>query len=116
MGILKSWAIGILALITGLALFLTANIISSNIETSEAQSDLEPFYTPPDPFEGKPGDLLRIEPLGTEVEGAQSLRILYLTELENGEVATASGMAFIPTAPNTSGPREIVAWTHGTTG
>lgn len=116
MGILKSWAIGILALITGLALFLTANIISSNIETSEAQSDLEPFYTPPAPLEGKPGDLLRVEPLGTAVEGAQSLRILYLTELENGEVAAASGMAFIPTAPSSNGPREIVAWTHGTTG
>jgi alpha-beta hydrolase superfamily lysophospholipase len=116
MGILKSWAIGILAIITALALFLTAKIISSNMETSATQSDLQPFYTPPVPLEGKPGDLLRVEPLGIEVDGAESLRILYLTELDNGDLAAASGMAFIPTATSLQAPRPIVAWTHGTVG
>lgn len=116
MGILKSWAIGVLAIITAFALFLTANTISSRVDTSVKQSDLEPFYTPPTPLTGKPGDLLRVEPLGTDVAGAQSLRILYLTELDNGDLAAASGMAFIPTEPAISSPREIVAWTHGTVG
>lgn len=116
MGILKSWAIGILAIITGLALFLTANIISRQVDTTMKQSDLQPFYTPPAPLEGKPGDLLRVEPLNVEVDGAQSLRILYLTELDNGDLAAASGMAFIPTAPSKQGPRPMVAWTHGTVG
>ncbi len=116
MGILKSWAIGVLAIITGLALFLTVSIISSRVDTSVKQSDLQPFYTPPSPLEGKAGDLLRIEPLGVDVDGAQSLRILYLTELDNGELAAASGMAFIPTAPSADAPRPIVAWTHGTVG
>ncbi len=116
MGTIKSWAIGILAIITALALFLTASIISGKVDTSVKQSDLQPFYTPPSPLAGKPGDLLRIEPLGVDVEGAESLRILYLTELDNGELAAASGMAFIPTAPSTDAPRPIVAWTHGTVG
>jgi alpha-beta hydrolase superfamily lysophospholipase len=116
MGILKSLAIGIIAIITAFALFLTANIVSSRVDTSMKQSDLQPFYTPPSPLEGKPGDLLRVGPLGTEVAGAQSLRILYLTELDNGDLVAASGMAFIPTAPSTGAPRPIVAWTHGTVG
>ena len=116
MGILKSWAIGILAIVTGLALFFTARIISSNVETSGTQSDLQPFYTPPAPLEGEPGDLLRVEPLGIDVGGAQSLRILYLTELDNGDLAAASGMAFIPTAPSPKAPRPVIAWTHGTVG
>ena len=116
MGILKSWTIGLLALITGLALFVTVSVISSNFDTELTQSDLQPFYTPPSPLEGAAGDLLRAESLGVDVDGAESLRILYLTELDNGDLAAASGMAFIPTAPATSGPRPIVAWTHGTVG
>lgn len=116
MGILKSWAIGVLAIITGLALFFAANIISTRVDTSVKQSNLQPFYTPPTPLVGKPGDLLRFEPLGTIVDGAQSLRILYLTELDNGDLAAASGMAFIPTGPSPQEPRPIVAWTHGTVG
>lgn len=116
MGILKSWAIGVLAILTGLALFLTAKIISTNMEMSVTQSDLQPFYTPPTSLEGKPGDLLRVESLGVEVNGAQSLRILYLTELDNGDLAAASGMAFIPTAPSSQAPRPIIAWVHGTVG
>ncbi|MDA9890965.1 hypothetical protein N9D51_02085, partial [Actinomycetota bacterium] len=50
------------------------------------------------------------------MDGAESFRILYLTELDSGDLAAASGMAFIPTAPATSEPRPIVAWTHGTVG
>ena len=116
MGILKSWAIGFLALITGLALFVTVSVISSNFDTELTQNDLQPFYTPPSPLEGAAGDLLRVESLSVDVDGAESLRILYLTELDNGDLAAASGMAFIPTAPATSEPRPIVAWTHGTVG
>ena len=116
MGILKSWAIGLLALITGLALFVTVSVISSNFDTELTQNDLQPFYTPPSSLEGSPGDLLRVESLSVDVDGAESLRILYLTELDNGDLAAASGMAFIPTSPATSEPRPIVAWTHGTVG
>jgi hypothetical protein len=101
-GILKSWAIGLLALITGLALFVTVSVISSNFDTELTQSDLQPFYTPPSSLEGSPGDLLRVESLSVDVDGAESLRILYLTELDNGDLAAASGMAFIPTSPATS--------------
>ena len=116
MGILKSWAIGLLALITGLALFVTVSVISSNFDTELTQNDLQPFYTPPSSLEGSPRDLLRVESLSVDVDGAESLRILYLTELDNGDLAAASGMAFIPTSPATSEPRPIVAWTHGTVG
>ena len=116
MGILKSWAIGLLALITGLALFVTVSVISSNFDTELTQNDLQPFNTPPSSLEGSPGDLLRVESLSVDVDGAESLRILYLTELDNGDLAAASGMAFIPTSPATSEPRPIVAWTHGTVG
>ena len=116
MEILKSWAIGLLALITGVALFFTVSAISSHFDTEVTQKDLQPFYTPPSPLEGAPGDLLRVESLGVDVDGAESLRILYLTELDNGDLAAASGMAFIPSTPAISGPRPIVAWTHGTVG
>lgn len=90
--------------------------ISSNIERSDAQATIEPFYVPPDPLPTEPGTVIRMEPLGVEVPGATAYRMLYVSERPDGTPAASGGMLFIPDAPAPPEGRPVVAWAHGTVG
>lgn len=95
-------ALGVIALIQGR-------------ETAQAQDALDPFYTPPASLP-VPGTVIRSEPLGVDVPGATSLRMLYVSEHPDGSRAVSGGMVFIPKGPATAGERPVVAWAHGTLG
>jgi hypothetical protein len=61
--------------------------VFSDTERSEAQAKIEPFYVPPNPLPAEPGTIIRTEPLGVEVPGAQALRMLYVSERPDGTPA-----------------------------
>jgi acetyl esterase/lipase len=75
------------------------------------------FYEPPAPMPaGKPGDVLRSEPVEDGPEGARSWRILYRSTGMRGEPVAVSAMLVVPDGPAPQGGRGVVAWAHPTTG
>ncbi|MGA8892715.1 MAG: lipase family protein [Anaeromyxobacteraceae bacterium] len=75
------------------------------------------FYDPPSMAgSGKPGEVLRIEPVTDGPEGARSFRLLYLGTGGKGEPAAISAMLVVPDGPAPAGGRDVVAWAHPTTG
>jgi acetyl esterase/lipase len=75
------------------------------------------FYEPPVPVPGgKPGDVLRSEPVEDGPEGARSWRILYRSSGMKGEPVAVSAMLVVPDGPAPEGGRGVVAWAHPTTG
>ncbi|MEI6621141.1 MAG: lipase family protein [Actinomycetes bacterium] len=83
------------------------------------QALLEPFYTTPVPLPpGKPGDIIRSEPLtpAVNLKNANAYRVLYRTELPNGTPRVSGAMLFVPTTPAPAGGRNIVSWAHMTVG
>jgi len=75
------------------------------------------FYQPPVPMPaGKPGDVLRSEPVADGPEGARSWRILYRSTGMKGEPVAVSAMLVVPDGPAPKAGRDVVAWAHPTTG
>lgn len=115
MSVLLKTLIAVVAIIAAVMLLISAFLAFTAWTTNARQSNLAAFYTAPEEFSQIPGTLLRWEPLGVEVAGAQAYRLLYVTEDLQGKPAVAAGMAFIPKKrPDT--PRPMVAYLAGTTG
>jgi acetyl esterase/lipase len=75
------------------------------------------FYDPPAlPEGGRPGEVLRIEPVNDGPEGARSFRLLHRGTGGKGEPAAISAMLVVPDGPAPAGGRDVVAWAHPTTG
>jgi len=81
------------------------------------------FYVAPDPLpDGKPGDLVRSEPLAGAPAGSQAWRVLYLSTGFDGKPTAVSGIVVAPTgATATTGTvpttdRPVLSWGHPTTG
>lgn len=91
-----------------------AVIVIRNAATAATPSA---FYTPPDPLPaGEPGTIIRSEPLTDNVpEGAAAWRVMYLSTDENGEPIAVTGSVIAPAGESTE-PRPVIAWTHGTAG
>ncbi|MDO8308417.1 MAG: lipase family protein [Actinomycetota bacterium] len=89
---------------------------AAEVDEQQAQAALDPFYTPPSPIPAVPGTLIRSEPLGVEVPGAEAVRLLYATERPDGTPAVSGAFAVIPGGPTPAGGRPVVAWAHGTVG
>jgi hypothetical protein len=113
--VVKRTLIVVLAVIAAFLLVIIASLAKNAWESHALQSSLDPFYTNPEEFSEIPGTLVRYEPLGAEVAGAQAYRMLYVTEDFQGNPAVAAGMAFIPNEKAES-PRPVVAYIAGTTG
>ena len=78
-----------------------------------------PFYQPPNPLpKGKPGTIIRSQPLTNAPAGSRGWRILYHSTGLKGEDIAVSGMVFAPssTAKSKVKARPIVSWAHPTTG
>lgn len=89
----------------------------ANARTSMRQSKLQPFYnTSGLAANGLPGQVVRQEPLGVQVDGGKGVRVLYRTQRTDGSYTFSSGMVFIPDNTNAGMPRPVVAWAHGTLG
>jgi acetyl esterase/lipase len=75
-----------------------------------------PFYrAPPQEIAGRPGTLIRQEPLGLNAPfGASVVRVLYRSTGLHDESIPVSGAVIIPPGPPEGRP--IVAWAHPTTG
>jgi pimeloyl-ACP methyl ester carboxylesterase len=114
----KNWlffsAIGIFIVIVSA---FAVDLLVNEVRSDDRQEALNPFYAPPEPLPaGKPGDIIRSEPLGVDIQGGQGLRILYLTEQADGTRRAASGMVFYPNSAPPAGGRPVVAWAHPTVG
>ncbi len=92
-----------------------AVVVSLGCATAARKPDA--FYEPPLPMPaGKPGDVLRSEPVADGPEGARSWRILYRSTGMQGEPVAVSAMLVVPDGPAPQGGRGVVAWAHPTTG
>jgi acetyl esterase/lipase len=75
------------------------------------------FYSAPErELAGRPGTLIRQEPMAGAPLNADAYRVLYRSTGLNGEPIAVSGVVIIPKGPAPAGGRPIVAWAHPTTG
>ncbi|MBO2448503.1 triacylglycerol lipase [Actinomadura barringtoniae] len=81
------------------------------------------FYTPPDPLPaGRPGDVIRAEPMTANLLPgvalpARAWRILYRSTTATGKPTAVSGVVLVPTAPwKGPGKRPIIGHAVGTQG
>jgi alpha-beta hydrolase superfamily lysophospholipase len=94
-----------------LAAFFSAAIVVA----SPAQA--EPFYdATPEELRGRPGSLIRVQPLGSAPHGATAYKVMYRSEGLRNEPIAVSGVIVVPAGPTPSGGRPVVAWAHPTTG
>ncbi len=111
------WIGIVVAAVLVIAVISTIWVISAHkLSVSRAQAKIADFYVPPTPLPAEPGTVIRTEPLGVDVPGATTLRILYTSQRPDGTPAASSGMIFIPTTPAPAEGRPVVAWAHGTLG
>lgn len=76
-----------------------------------------PFYVLPDPLPaGRPGEVLRSEPLASAPDGAVAWRVLYHSRDVYGADIAVSGVVVAPDGPAPPGGRPVVSWGHPTTG
>jgi hypothetical protein len=67
------------------------------------------------PAAAQPGRLISSEVVATAPAGSTAWRIRYETRDHQGRAAESTGMVIAPSDPG-GGPRDIVAWNHGTVG
>lgn len=65
---------------------------------------------------GRPGTVIRHEPIWLGPIAADAYRVLYRSTGLNGEPIAVSGIVVIPEGPVPPGGRPIIAWAHPTTG
>jgi alpha-beta hydrolase superfamily lysophospholipase len=90
---------------------------SPAVNTGTAPAGLPSFYAVPDPLPpGKPGQIIRQEPV--EVPGLHGtmLRVMYHSKSATGDDIAVTGLIAIPKAPAPSDGYEVIAWAHGTVG
>lgn len=75
------------------------------------------FYAPETRKDaGRPGELIRSEPLKGAPPGASAWRVLYVSTGLSGEPIEVSGIVIAPDLPAPASGRPVVAWAHPTTG
>ncbi len=94
-----------------------AAAILSVVACSVAARAQTPFYIPSDQeLAGRPGTLIRTEPMHGAPDGAEAYRVLYRSVGLRDEPISVSGVIVIPSGTPPEGGRPIVAWAHPTTG
>lgn len=117
-----SWALlRVLTALLAAVLVLPAITVQAPAKADETKY-LE-FYTPPDPLPaGKPGDLIRFEPMNLVYEPSGQLgswvatgtRIMYRTTNAKGQPVAATGVYLEPDNPwPGNGPRPLIAYAPG---
>lgn len=96
--------------------------VCASLLIGAASASAQEFYEPPSPLPpGKPGDLIRHEPMdaynpgGGEKLPGRAWRVLYRSTSATGRPIAVSGTILVPDAPY-DGPRPIVGYSVGTRG
>lgn len=109
--------VGFLLLIAISVMVVVVYLLIRDEDNAERQRKLAPFYTVNDSqIPGKPGSLIRTEPIDFAPSGSRGWRVLFRSQGPDGEATISSGMVFAPDSPTNTGKRPVVAWAHGTVG
>jgi hypothetical protein len=84
MRILWSILLALAGLVVVVGLIVLGAVLVSQHQTSQRQDDLAAFYTPPEQLPTELGAVIRSEPLGVAVPGANAYRLLYVSETPLG--------------------------------
>lgn len=94
------------------ALFLCLG--AAGLTPAKAQN---PFYiAAPDEVAGRPGSVIRAEPMPGAPGNAATYRVLYRSTGLDGQPIAVSGVIIVPPGPPPAGGRSVIAWAHPTTG
>ena len=90
---------------------------SSPSGTIPAPVGLPAFYAVPDPLpEGKPGDVIKTEPVAnTKLHGSLT-RVMYHSRSIQDQDIPVTGLIAVPNTPPPAGGYPVISWAHGTTG
>lgn len=92
-------------------------IVGIWLGSTDAPAQSSFYRASPQEIAGRPGTLIRQEPIGLRAPfGASALRVLYRSTGLHGEAIPVSGAVIIPPGPMPPDGRPIVAWAHPTTG
>ncbi|HET8722953.1 MAG TPA: lipase family protein, partial [Anaeromyxobacteraceae bacterium] len=85
---------------------------------ARGQVALPPFYEAVARLkpEGKLGQVVKKEAVGTSIPGAKAWRIAYVSSDVAGRRTLATALVVAPAGAAPKGGRPVVAWAHGTTG
>jgi hypothetical protein len=106
----------------GLSAALAAGIATACAVGTAVAAAQEPFYDPPSPLPaGKPGDLIRAEPMEARHPDGRLLpgrawRVLYRSTSTNGRPTAVTGTVLVPDGEYASGARPLVGYSVGTRG
>lgn len=87
-------------------------------QSASAQPALPPFYQAVMAMkaDGKLGEVIKQEPVATQVAGAQAWRIAYISSDIADRPTISTALVVAPTGPAPAGGRPVIVWSHGTTG
>jgi hypothetical protein len=107
----------VLALCAALLAASGCGLVRQLAEGGVEEAHETPFYTLPDPVPaGRPGEILRSEPLLSAPSGAVAWRVLYHSTDLRGADVVVSGVVVAPAGAPPAGGRPVVSWAHPTTG
>ncbi|MCU1330032.1 MAG: hypothetical protein JWN34_5402 [Bryobacterales bacterium] len=115
-------AVAVAALLTAGSTFAaTPNGPKPQLDPSQGDGGVSRFYVWDKEVPGRPGQLLRQEPLPVNLMLANSskgLRVLYTSTngIDDRTPITVSGAVYFPKGPLPAGGWPVVAWGHGTVG
>ncbi len=96
-----------------LAVLTTISVAVNRVDPGSTDA----FYDQPDSLpDGALGTIVRSEEIDTITPGARTYRVMYVSTGSEGERRAVSGLIVVPTAPAPSGGRDVIVFTHGTTG
>ncbi len=113
---------GLLAFLAAFLAFSVAHAARAPApDPMQGDGGVSAFYTWQDDIPDKPGQVLRQEPLDSDlglVDASQQLRMLYssTTGIDGTTPVAVSGAVFLPEGTPPVGGWPIIAWAHGTTG
>lgn len=98
------------------ALVVAFGLLALSVALRDDDRTISAFYETPDEIPATPGELLRVERYSDGIPGnAEAWLILYSTQTSLGAPTVATAVVMAPKEPST-GPRPVIAWTHGTVG
>ena len=106
----------LLGAIVAVALALTGTVASIAVNRV-GRGEPGAFYEQPATLSDGPlGTIVRSEEISTITPSSRTFRVMYVSSGLDGERRAVSGLIVVPTTPAPPGGRNVIAFTHGTTG